>query len=146
MYFEEKTTDQQRSIRLVEIMNAMGFSKCERQIQRHFAHLRTALNNIFENTDTCTSAIAGSTSEGMCGGIYSDKSHHDYDFLLTYSHIKLYTPRTNSINNPPLFPLPLHDNEDCDASCFVEEDDNFPGYVKLPLAEVKINCAYLKNC
>ena len=85
----------------------------------------------------------------MCGGIYSDKSHHDYDFLLPYSHINLYTPRTNIINiinNPRLFPLPLHDNEDYDASCFVEEDDNFPGYVKLPLAEVKINCAYLKNC
>jgi hypothetical protein len=68
-------------------------------------------------------------SEGICGDIYSNQSHHDYDMLLTLRNIKLYTPRTNNINNHPL--LPLHDNEDYDACCFVEEDDNFPGYVKL---------------
>jgi hypothetical protein len=48
------------------------------------------------------------------------------------------TPLTNkdNVNNP--LPLLIHDNEDDVASCFVEEDDNFPGYVKLSLAEV--NC------
>jgi hypothetical protein len=64
--------------------------------------------------------------------------------LLTLINIKLCTPRTNNINNHPLFPL--HDNEDYDAFFFVEEDDNFPGYVKLSLAEVKTNCVYLKCC
>ena len=33
--------------------------------------------------------------------------------------------------------LLLPDNEDYEAFVFVEEDDNFPGYVKLSLAEVK---------
>jgi hypothetical protein len=42
---------------------------------------------------------------------------------------------TLKINKPPL--LPLDDNEEYVASCFVEEDDNFPGYVKLSLAEKK---------
>ena len=70
----------------------------------------------------------------MCGGIYGNQSNHDYYCLVTVGNIKLYTPCTNNINNPPV--LPLHDNEDYDASFFVEEDDNFPGYVKLSLAEV----------
>ena len=61
-------------------------------------------------------------------------------FLFTDSNIKLYTPLTNNINNLTL--LPLHDNEDYDASFFVEEDDNFPGYVKLSLAEDKNNYVY----
>jgi hypothetical protein len=58
-----------------------------------------------------------------------------YWYTETYNNIKLYTPRTNNINKPPL--LPLDDNEEYVASCFVEEDDNFPGYVKLSLAEKK---------
>jgi hypothetical protein len=41
----------------------------------------------------------------------------------------------NNIKNPPL--LLLHDNEDYVASFFVEEDEDFQGYVKLSLAEVK---------
>jgi hypothetical protein len=64
--------------------------------------------------------------------------------LLTLNKIKLYSPRTNNINNHPL--LPLHDNEDYDACCFVEEDDNFPGYVKLSLAEANPNSVYLDQC
>ena len=58
-------------------------------------------------------------------------------FLLTTRYIKLYTQRTTNINNPPS--LPLHKNEDYNASCLFEEDDNFPGYVKLSLTEVKAN-------
>jgi hypothetical protein len=77
----------------------------------------------------------------MCGGIYGNQSHHDYDSLCTVRDIKLYTLRTNNINNPPL--LPLHDSEDYAACCFVVEDENFPGYVKLSLAEVKTNSIYL---
>jgi hypothetical protein len=88
--------------------------------------------NIFRTTDSDTSKITGSASEGMCG---DSQSHHDLDFLITDSNIKLYTPRTNNINNPPL--LLLDDNEEYDASLFFEEDDNFPGYVKLSLAEIK---------
>jgi hypothetical protein len=64
--------------------------------------------------------------------------------LLTLRNIKLYTPRTSNINNHPL--LPLHDYEEYDACYFVEEDDNFPGYVKLLLAKLKTNCAYLNHC
>jgi hypothetical protein len=59
-------------------------------------------------------------------------------------YIKLYTPGTNNINNPPM--LPLHDNEKYDASYIVEEDDNFPGYVKLSFAKEKNKCAYLNHC
>jgi hypothetical protein len=42
--------------------------------------------------------------------------------------------------------LPLHDNENYDASYIVEEDDNFPEYVKLSFAEEKNKCAYLNHC
>ena len=122
-------------------MNALGFSKNEREINRHHIHLYAVLENSF---GTNTSRLAGSTSEGICGGIYNDQNYHDYDLLFTTRKIKLYTPRTNTINNPPL--LPLHDNEDYDASFYVEEDDNFPGYVKLSLAEMKTNCVYLDHC
>jgi hypothetical protein len=91
--------------------------------------------NIFRPAVNFTSKIIGSASEGMHCDVYNNQSHHDLDSLFTYSNIKLYTPRTNNINNPPL--LLLDDNEEYVASCFVEEDDNFPGYVKLSLAEVK---------
>ena len=47
------------------------------------------------------------------------------------------------VNNTPL--LVLHNNADYDASFFVE-DDNFQGYVKLSLAELKTNCVYLDYC
>ena len=97
--------------------------------------------NIFQTSDKNTITLTGSTSEGLCGGLYNNKSHHNYDFLFTHSNIKSYTPRTRNINNPPL--LLLHDNEDYDASFFVE-DDNFQGYVKLPLAELKTTSVYLE--
>ena len=144
LFFGEETSDHERSILLVDIMNALGFSKIEREIRRYDIHLNNTLVNIFRTTDKFQITITGSTSECICGGIYSNQSHHDYDLLLTLRNIKLYTPRTNNINNHSL--LPLHDNEDYDACCFVEEDDNFPGYVKLLLAELKTNCAYLNHC
>ena len=67
---------------------------------------------------------AASASYGRCGVIYYNENDHDYDVLLTGRHIKLYTPRTNYINNPPL--LLLRYNQKYDASFSVEEDDSFP--------------------
>ena len=144
LLFGEDTSDDERSILLVDIMNVIGFSKREREINRHDIHLKNELFNIFHPNDKLTITITGSTSEGMCAGIYGNQSPHDTDCLFTGRNIKLYTPRTNNINNPPL--LLLDDNEDYDASCFVEEDDNFPGYVKLSLAEVKTDCVFLDYC
>ena len=105
---KEKKSDHERSIILVDIMNAIGFSKCEREIHIHDVHLNNKLFNIFRLTNKITGKLAGSTSEGMCGGIYGNRTHHDYDGLCTVRDIKLYTLRTNNINNPPL--LPLHDS------------------------------------
>ena len=140
MLFGEETSNHERSILLVDIMNTLGFSKNERKIHRHDIHLQIAILNIFGPADQLAITMTGSASEGMSGGIYGMESHHDSDFLLTDRNIKLYTSRTNNINNHPL--LPLHDNEDYDASFFVEEDDNFPGYVKLSLAQWKNNYVY----
>ena len=127
---EEEASDHERSILLVEIMNALGFSKNEREINRHGMHLMNVLRNMFRSTDKDTTTIVGSMSEGMCGGIRGHRYHHDVDNLQKVRHIKLYTPPTNNIN------IPLNPNEDYDASFFVNEDDNFPGYVKLSLVEV----------
>ena len=124
-------------------MNVIGFSKSEREIHRHNIHLQRILWHIFQTTDKLTITLTGSKSEDICGSVYFNHGHHDFDFLLTNRNIKLYTPRTNNIN-PPL--LLLHDNKEYDASCFVEEDDKFPGYVKLSLAEVKTDCVYLDHC
>ena len=145
LFFEEEMSDQQRSILLVDIMNGMGFSKSEREINRHQVHLEILLVNIFPpSDDKYTYKIAGSTSVGMHGGINYDHIPHDTDTLITRRNIKLCAPRENNINNPPL--LVLNDNEDYDASFFVEEDGNFPGYVRLSLAEVKNNSVYLNHC
>jgi hypothetical protein len=141
---EVEASDHERSILLVDIMNAIGFSKNEREIHIYTTHLRNRLKTNWRTTDNCEILITGSTSEGMCGGMYNTKRKHDCDLLYTARHIKLYTPRTNNTDNPP--PLLLHGNEDYHASFFVEEDDNFPGYVKLSLAEVKTNCVYLDHC
>jgi hypothetical protein len=139
---EENTSNQERSILLVDIMNAIGFSKSERDILRHRMHLTDALKNIF-NVDDISSSTRGSRAEGMCGGVHN-KSDHDHDLLFTMRSIKLFTPRTNNTDNPT--PSLLHDNVDYDASFYVEEDDNFPGYVKLLFAEVKSNSDYLHHC
>jgi hypothetical protein len=125
-------------------MNVLGFSKREREIHIHQERLGNILFNIFRKTDTMKVMQTGSTSDGMRGGIYNSKCYHDNDRLFTTSNIKLCPPRTNNNNNPPRFLL--HDNDDYDASFFVEEDDNFPGYVKLSLAEVKTNSVYLDHC
>ena len=157
LFFEEETSDHERSILLVDIMMAIGFSKSEREIHRHQAHVAIALQNIFQTThlenvlqnifrttSKHISKIVGSASEGMCGGVYIEHSHVDLDFVLTARNIMLCTPRTNNVNNPPLS-LP-NDNGDYDVSFFVEEEDNCPGYVKLLLAEMKTNSAFLGLC
>ena len=144
LFFGEETSDHQRSILLVDIMNAIGFSKSEREIHRHSTHLRKILSIIFHIDYTYTYAITGSTAEGLQGGIYHDQGDSDFDIVFTPRIIKLYTPRKNNINNLPL--LLLLDNEDYEASFYVDEDVNFPGYVKLSLAEVKANSVYLDYC
>jgi hypothetical protein len=88
-------------------MNAIGFSKCERKIHIDDVDLNNELLNIFRLTDRVTGKLVGSTSEGMCGGIYGNQSHHDYDSLCTVRDIKLYTLLTNNINNPPLLENPM---------------------------------------
>ena len=146
LFFEEETSIHQRSIFLVDIINAIGFSKCEREIQRYHIHLYNVLMNMFRTSDKSMYKITGSTVEGMHGGIYSKIINHDCDILITSRKIKLYTPRKNNVNNLPL--LLLHDNADYSASCFVDEDDNFPGYVKLSLVEVKtkyLNLFYFRR-
>ena len=124
-------------------MNAMGFSKSQQDILRHSWNLLNAFENIFLPRDISIS-LRGSVADGMCGGMYNNKSDHDYDMVCTIRKIKLFTPRINNTSNPPL--LRLHDNVDYDASCSVEEDDNFPGYVKLSLAKPKNNSVYLNHC
>jgi hypothetical protein len=47
MFLEEETSDHQRSILLVDIMNAIGFSKCEREIYIHEVHLNDEICNLF---------------------------------------------------------------------------------------------------
>jgi hypothetical protein len=144
LFFEEETSDHERSILLVDIMMAIGFSKSEREINRHLVDIEQVLENILRTTDKETSKITGSVSEGMCGGMHMEHTHADFDFVCTARNIKLCTPRTNNVNNPPL--LLLNDNGDYDAYFFVEEEDNCPGYVKLLLAEMKTNCAVLGLC
>jgi hypothetical protein len=114
LLFGEETSVHQRSILLVDIMNAIGFSKNERDIHRHSMHLHNFLMNMFRTSGKCMHTITGSTGEGMCGGIYSNQIHHDHGLLLTIRKIKLYTPLTNYILNPPL--LLLLDNGDYEAS------------------------------
>ena len=72
---EEETSDHQRSILLVDIINAFGFFKCEREIHRHHFNLLNALMNSHQTTDKSTITVTGSQSEGMCGGIYNIKRH-----------------------------------------------------------------------
>ena len=116
LFFGEETSDHERSILLVDIMMAIGFSKSEREIHRHRVHLRNVLENIFRTTGKDTSQITGSDSEGMRGGMHIEHSHDDFDVVLTARNIKLCTPRTNNVNNPPL--LLINDNRDYDASFF----------------------------
>ena len=51
LFLEEETSMHERSILLVDTMNALGFSKCEREIHRHECHLRDALLNSYRTTD-----------------------------------------------------------------------------------------------
>ena len=111
---EKEASDQQRSILLVDIMNVLGFSKSQREIHIHAIHLHNVLMNILRSHDNWTRTMTGIVAEVMCGGIYANVKHKDYDYLYTNREIKLCTPRTNYISNPSL----LHDNEDYKASSF----------------------------
>jgi hypothetical protein len=61
-----------------------GFSKREREINRYYEHPRNLLINIFHVARKSTITIAGSTVEGMRGGIYSNQRHGGDDDLLGY--------------------------------------------------------------
>jgi hypothetical protein len=102
------------------------------------------LENTFGITDTQMSKLTGSYSDGVGGGLYMENRNNDHDYVFTARNIKLCTPRTNNVNNPPL--LLLNDNGDYDASFSVEEEDNCPGYVKLLLAEMKTGFAVVRLC
>ena len=69
---EEETSDQQRSILLVDIMNVLGFSKSQREIHIHAIHLHNVLMHILRSHDNWTRTITDSVAEGMCGGIYAN--------------------------------------------------------------------------
>ena len=88
LFFGEEPSVHQRSILLVDIMNAIGFSKNEQEIHRHSMDLHNVLMNIFRTSDKCMYIITGSTADGMRGGINSNQSHHDHDLLLTIRKIK----------------------------------------------------------
>ena len=69
LFFKERSSNHQRSTLLVDIMNATGFSKSEREIHIHCVHLRNAIVNIFKTSDKSTITLTGSASEGLCGGL-----------------------------------------------------------------------------
>ena len=50
LFFEEETSEQLRSILLVDIINAIGFSESEREIHRHIVHLRNPLGNSLQTS------------------------------------------------------------------------------------------------
>ena len=137
----EEKSDHEKSILLGDIMKAIGFSKNERDTRGHNLYLMKELENIFRTFGEEISKITGSTSEGMRNGMYNERKNDDCDIVTTNSNIKLCTSPTNNVNNPSL--LLQDDNEEHDVSFFVVEEDNCPGYVKLLLAEVKTNCAYV---
>ena len=90
-----ETSDHEQSILLVDIMNAIGFSETEREIERHNVHLQNEIVNIFLTTDKFAIKQTGSTSEGMCGGNYGHRSYHDSDLL--FKAISSYTLHVQTI-------------------------------------------------
>jgi hypothetical protein len=46
LFCEEEASDQERSIRLVDLMNAIGFSKSQREIHIHDIYLQNVIANI----------------------------------------------------------------------------------------------------
>jgi hypothetical protein len=72
---EVEASDHERSILLVDILNAKGFSKNEREIHIYDTHLRNEIMTNLRTTDTCALIFTGSTSEGMCGGMYNTKTN-----------------------------------------------------------------------
>ena len=70
LFCEGETSDHERSILLVDIMNAIGFSKREREIHRHRVHLHNVLVNIFKTS----------------GPVWWS---HDNKIMISYSHIDI---------------------------------------------------------
>ena len=139
---EEKRFDPQRSILLVDIMNAIGFSNSERGINRKYILLFNLLTDIFPFSYKKKVTIVGSMSEGIRGGIYSiGYRDQDIDLISTATNIKLYTAGTDDIKHPLLCL-----NGDYDAYCYVKEDVTCPGYVKLQFSVEETNMLYLVHC
>ena len=126
---DKEISDDQRSILLAEIMNAMGFSTSEREIQRYQIQFYDALLNIWSPYEDMKTTLTGSSADGMRGGLFYVNGNSDYDALFTFRNIKLYNPRPHNISN--LVSAVQQNIEERHLSLFVEEDDNFPGYVKL---------------
>jgi hypothetical protein len=84
------------------IRNHNRGGKVEREIHRYGTHLWNVLMNIFRANDKGTVSITGSSSDGMRGGIYSNKSHHDYDassYLYNYIFTYFLKFRINEFKN-----------------------------------------------
>ena len=62
LFFVEETSKHERSIILVNIMNALGFSKNEREIRRHQIQLENKFMKFFRPTENGIIALTGSTS------------------------------------------------------------------------------------
>lgn len=92
--YKAGSSNHQGSILLVDIMNVLGVSKSQREIHIHAIYLHNVLMNILRSHDNWTRTITGSVAEGMCGGIYANVKHKDYDYLYTNREIQLCTPRT----------------------------------------------------
>jgi hypothetical protein len=83
LFFEEETSDHERSILLVDIMNAIGFSKSEREICIHWIHHNNVLDNIFRTIDHDESRLTGSAADGMFGNVSDNRSNYDFDSITT---------------------------------------------------------------
>jgi hypothetical protein len=84
MFCEEEPSDHQQSILLVDIMNALGYSKIEREIYRHTRYLLNEILSILRrSTNKDIPTMTGSVREGLYGGIYDNHLHHDTDILFT---------------------------------------------------------------
>jgi hypothetical protein len=88
LFFEEETSDHERSILLVDIMNAIGFSKSEREICLHWIHHRNVLVSIFRTIDNDELKLTGSAADGMFGNVCDYRSNHDFDFVTISRKIK----------------------------------------------------------
>jgi hypothetical protein len=85
LFFEEETSDHERSILLVDIMNAIGFSKSEREICIHWIHHNNVLDNIFRNTIYCALSIFGKKTYTMFSYLFI------YLFIFVMIYLFIFT-------------------------------------------------------